>query len=368
MFVEAETDFGLTILRAHRNFSEPFVFSPISICLALSLLHTGANKIARLQIADYIARGANEDQLLQHYTFLTAVLNSHSHNVSSVSNNKFFTSGTTSGKFAQAYLGKIEKHYGVNNGGQEGKVVEEVVEKEEKTTPEIIYYGRDVKTTATTAYSTRMNAEENSDVETLMNELQLNATWDPTYNLQRTTHEPFSVAPEMRKLVEYLNDGLVFRDYAEDELFEALILNYSDPTYSLALFLPKKHMGLVETLQKFSARHFQSLLEKAKRTYLMIKFPVFRIDRTIDLGDVVERMGIFEDFNDEVVEDSFNVTRAVHTAHIEVTDGGRAVNLNMGKIQDASVLVDGAIYFKADHPFLFAVLRDRHPLYIGIFC
>lgn len=52
----AETDFGLALLRESEE-KGSFVFSPLSIALALSLVHAGAKGTTRSQIGNALVRG-----------------------------------------------------------------------------------------------------------------------------------------------------------------------------------------------------------------------------------------------------------------------------------------------------------------------
>lgn len=58
--IDAETDFGLALLRQTKD-DESVVLSPISISLALALVHAGANGATKKQIKDALLGGENKN-------------------------------------------------------------------------------------------------------------------------------------------------------------------------------------------------------------------------------------------------------------------------------------------------------------------
>lgn len=73
LLLQSETDFGLGLLR-QQNLSESLVFSPLSIALALSLVHVAANGETRDEIRNALVKGATDEQLEQHFANISAAL------------------------------------------------------------------------------------------------------------------------------------------------------------------------------------------------------------------------------------------------------------------------------------------------------
>lgn len=73
LLLQSETDFGLGLLR-QQNISESLAFSPLSIALALSLVHVAAKGETRDQIREALVKGSTDEQLEQHFANISAAL------------------------------------------------------------------------------------------------------------------------------------------------------------------------------------------------------------------------------------------------------------------------------------------------------
>ncbi|PAV65555.1 hypothetical protein WR25_00834 [Diploscapter pachys] len=71
MYLETESSFGVNLLQQFPINGSSFVFSPLLIALALSLVHAGSKGSTKKQIANAICKGANDGQLIQHYSDLS---------------------------------------------------------------------------------------------------------------------------------------------------------------------------------------------------------------------------------------------------------------------------------------------------------
>uniref|UniRef100_A0A1I7V289 SERPIN domain-containing protein n=1 Tax=Caenorhabditis tropicalis TaxID=1561998 RepID=A0A1I7V289_9PELO len=76
MSLQAETQFGLNFLQTLPVHNESLVFSPISIALVLSLLHTGARGKTKEQIETVLLNGSNATQFVNYFTLLNKQIKS----------------------------------------------------------------------------------------------------------------------------------------------------------------------------------------------------------------------------------------------------------------------------------------------------
>ncbi|KAK6758085.1 hypothetical protein RB195_015729 [Necator americanus] len=70
MFLRAETDFGLTMLR-QSSISESVVISPVSVILALATIQIGAKGVTKTQISNAISQGASDVDIFKYYSSLS---------------------------------------------------------------------------------------------------------------------------------------------------------------------------------------------------------------------------------------------------------------------------------------------------------
>ena len=78
--LHSTTDFGLNLLRQH-NLNESLVFSPLSLALALSLVHLAARGETRNEIRETIASGSTEEQYEQHFSNISTSLSANNEKI-----------------------------------------------------------------------------------------------------------------------------------------------------------------------------------------------------------------------------------------------------------------------------------------------
>ncbi|EPB67249.1 hypothetical protein ANCCEY_13662 [Ancylostoma ceylanicum] len=89
MFLVAETDFGLRMLR-QGPVNESLVVSPLSVIFALAMVQAGAKGSTKGQINKLIAEGTTDDDIVDYYSGLSQQVLQASHGVQSRIANGFF--------------------------------------------------------------------------------------------------------------------------------------------------------------------------------------------------------------------------------------------------------------------------------------
>ncbi|KHJ78032.1 hypothetical protein OESDEN_22348, partial [Oesophagostomum dentatum] len=70
MFLTAETDFGLHMLR-HATATEPLVVSPLSVMFALAMIQLGSRGNTKTQINSVLSKGSPDEDIVEHYSELS---------------------------------------------------------------------------------------------------------------------------------------------------------------------------------------------------------------------------------------------------------------------------------------------------------
>ncbi|VDK79114.1 unnamed protein product [Cylicostephanus goldi] len=109
MFITAETDFGLKMLR-QVPFNESVVFSPLSVIFALSMVRTGAHGKTKSQISDLLAKGkTDDDAITEHYSNLSSQIMNAKNGAQSRIANGFFLNKDF--KIEKDYAQEIEEKF-----------------------------------------------------------------------------------------------------------------------------------------------------------------------------------------------------------------------------------------------------------------
>ncbi|KIH52278.1 serine proteinase inhibitor [Ancylostoma duodenale] len=173
--------------------------------------------------------------------------------------------------------------------------------------------------------------------------------------------------------VEYMNVVRENRYYAEDEHMQVLSLRYSDTSYALNIFLPKQKFALEALRTRLTGSVIQTTLSQLKSTYMTISIPKIRVKTELKLKRVLRALGVSEVFSDHcdlsgiTKTSAFKISHAAHKAIIEISEGGTTEkedgNYYKPVIEPTPTYEPTA--FIADHPFLFVLTKDYNPLFIG---
>ncbi|PAV81985.1 hypothetical protein WR25_05862 isoform A [Diploscapter pachys] len=365
MFLEAETSFGLSMLQ-QLPLNESVVFSPLSIALALSLVHAGSEGNTKSQIASAICKGANDDQLKQHYSFLSNSFANPANGVEVNVANKAFVSKEFPIK--DSYLKSIKDSYKAaaesldfGNGGKSAGVMNDFVKTNTKGKITEIVKADDV--TPDTAMF-------------LINALYLKADWAEEFYKSDTKDMDFHVKNEVINKIPFMSDSEIHRDYTSNSEVEVLSLKYKDNAYRFNIFLPKEKFGLEKFVKGLTAAKMQELLKGLKDTYLNIKIPKMKLESEQCLKKLLTKLGVTDMFQDTkanlkgMSDKALYVSKATHKAIIEVDEAGTvAAAVTMVKAVPYSLILNKPepTIFIADHPFLFALTFNNHPIFMGVF-
>ncbi|PAV78201.1 hypothetical protein WR25_25729 [Diploscapter pachys] len=380
MFLEAETAFGLNLLQ-QLPLNESLVFSPLSIALALSLVHAGAKGNTKSQIASAICKGkfytkqfnklkvkisgANDDQLKQHYSFLSNSLKNAKNGVEINLANKAFIDKNFAIK--NTYLEAISDAYkasaqniDISDQAEAAEVMNEFV----KTT-----------TKGKIAEIIKKDSISPGAVMFLINALYLKADWKEEFKQSATWDREFHIKEGVSKSIPFMSVKAKKRDYASDDQVQVLSLPYKDTDYRFNIFLPKEKFGLEKVVKGLTAEKVQGLLGKLEDTLLNIEIPKMKLEKELGLKEMLENIGLKDMFAEsadfsEISAAQLKVSKVVHKAIIEVDEKGTtaaaATAVEMVN-KSLKMFFGNPIDFIADHPFLFALTYKNHPLFIGVF-
>uniref|UniRef100_A0A8R1DZH4 SERPIN domain-containing protein n=1 Tax=Caenorhabditis japonica TaxID=281687 RepID=A0A8R1DZH4_CAEJA len=359
MFLQAETTFGLNLLKTLPA-NESLVFSPLSIALVLSLVHSGAKGKSREQIGDALLNGASDDQFNSHFQFISETLRKGENGVKVNVANKVFVGKDF--KVKPDYLTTVKKNF--NTGAENVNFA----------SPEAVKsINNFVKSATENKIDNLVTQDSLKDaVALLINAIYFKGDWDEEFEGMSTRPENFNQVSGKVQKIPFMHDYRTDRVYGSDDLFHVAILDYKDPKYRFAIFVPKVKNGLAGALKKFDSARFQKLLSTAKRTYMNTFIPKFTVEKQVPLKNTLIKLGITDIFSDSAdlsgIADHLKISDGAHKAIIEVNEKGTvAAAATSVKAVPMMLRMDEPIDFRADHPFLFALVHESHPLFLGVF-
>ncbi|EYC45617.1 hypothetical protein Y032_0421g1162 [Ancylostoma ceylanicum] len=361
-FLNAETDFGLNMLR-QSPVTEQLVVSPISVIFALAMVEAGAKGKTKDQINKVISNGATDREIVEFYSDLARDTLKANNGVQTKIANAFFMDK----KFT------IEKPYA------------DTIIKRYSAKVEALDFGQAEQTAKTIdAFVSENTAGKIQNLITedtvrgasslIINAVYFIAKWEYEFSKDSTSNRTFYSTENSKKEIEFLDEYEENRYYAEDTDMQVLSLRYKDTSYAMNIFLPKKRFGLDALRKKLNGAAIQKVLSQLRRTYMTISIPKMKIETDFNLKDALIAMGITEMFSNTAdltgisKASPLKVSDAAHRAIIEVDEEGTtAAAASFFRVYLVSMRWDKPTRFVADHPFLFVLTKNNNPLFMGQF-
>ncbi|CAO4375716.1 unnamed protein product [Caenorhabditis nigoni] len=359
--LKSETDFGLELLR-QQNLNRSLVFSPLSIALALSLVHVAANGETRSQIREALVKGATDEELEQHFANISAALLGAQKGKGTqvkIANHVFSRSGFP---IKKTYLNAIKKLY---NAGATSLNFDD---------PEASAASINAFVCENTGEQIKRIIKPDSitpdTVTVLTNALYFKADWLHKFDKESTGKGEFFSSADSKREIDFLNARAVHRSYAENDQFQVLSLPYTDQSFALTIFLPKKRFGLGEALKTLDSATILHLMGKVSERVVNVRIPKWKIETELALSEALQHIGIKKAFDDSESDlsnmaDGLFVSRVTHKAVIEDDEDGTKAAAATSMIQARSAPPKPKDFI-AYHPFLFVLSQNNHPLFVGI--
>ncbi|CAL1292434.1 unnamed protein product [Larinioides sclopetarius] len=194
----------------------------------------------------------------------------------------------------------------------------------------------------------------------LFNAVYFKGTWKTQFETSKTRNEVFynnGLESEAKKVpmmhVEKKFPVVFNRD------FKALELPYKGENVSMLILLPNNRDGLQALEESLTSEILTKIPEQMHPFKMSISLPKFKLEFEEELSRPLQALGanqIFSagaDLSGMISSRGVSVSQVLHKAVIEVNEKGSEAAAVTGVIMFRS----GPLSFKADHPFLFAILE-----------
>ncbi|KAL0840511.1 hypothetical protein ABMA28_015740 [Loxostege sticticalis] len=212
----------------------------------------------------------------------------------------------------------------------------------------------------------------------LVNAIYFKGSWADKFDKALTQDKDFYVTMQKTIKVPTMFKNGVFRYYRSEELDAQLLeLPYEGGESSFLIVLPNQIDG-IELLenQLEDPTLLKEAVDKMYQAEVDIYLPKFKIETTIDLKDVLTKIGVTKLFSPKEAKlnyllkgegDGLYVSNAIQKAFIEVNEDGAeaAAASAFGVVLTSASFHPLPTQFKADHPFTFILKQQENILFTG---
>ncbi|XP_061851813.1 leukocyte elastase inhibitor [Colius striatus] len=408
----AITEFCLDLYnKLNRNAEDTnIIFSPVSISVALALVHLGARNSTAAQIEKVLhvrkAAGGmsfgpdhgsaapgmdtelrperqpslsqcNKDEDLNHKAFqalLVQLQNLGERYVLSLANNLFIQQGF---ELQQQFLMCAKELYGAMLQTVDFHGAVEAARRKINTWVESETQGKIKELFAP-------GVIDGHALLVLVNVIYFKASWQQKFEEKKTVQRDFKLNQNEKKPVQMMYQKGRFKfGYIEEMGAQVLELPYAEKSLSMIILLPEDmadgstgDLGQIESTMTYENLILWASSEHMSETTVEVYLPRFKLEGTFNLNEVLQEMGMTDIFNESKADlsamsfsKSLVLSNVVHKTYVEVNEEGTVAAASTGAaiVRRCVPLTE---VFLADHPFLFFIRHNPSNtiLFFGKLC
>jgi serine protease inhibitor len=368
-FINSSADFSFDLFKNCVKKGENTLISPTSVFLALGLTANGANGETKKEFEKLLGRyGLDINELNTNYLSYIKELTSPRKFYKSTlkiadsiwynneftpnkpflqTNADFFSAGAFKADF-----NKSSTVNDINNWVKEhtNKLIDKVIDKID---PQSVMY--------------------------IINTLYFNDAWGSPFFTKDNVTQDFNLqSGEPVKSVfmskSFFGGGVV--KYIEGNDAKGVVLSYEDSRYLFVAIMPNNGITLADYINKFNKDAFNDMIKNANYDIIVnLKMPKFKSGYTIELKDVLIKMGLKDAFDMQKSDFSnmgngnIFIAQVLHKTFIKVnemgTEAGAVTMVN--PMTGGDYMPSNKVDITLDRPFLYAIIDNKTnlPLFIG---
>ena len=210
----------------------------------------------------------------------------------------------------------------------------------------------------------------------LINALSFDAEWSYPFPSDATESGEFTIEDGKTVKVDYMN-GNSIGNYIFNEQAQGLVKNYKGSYYSFVALLPNESVSLADFVASLNAETLRTLLAQYNTTILHAKLPKFEIEYTVELSDVLEKMGMIDAFNsaadfsgigDTTDGSGVYISSVLQKTFLSMNEKGTRAGAATGvNVSVKSTKPPEEVTLQFTRPFVYLLVDTRNnlPLFIG---
>jgi serpin B len=329
-------------------------FSPISISTALGMTYSGARGNTEKQMSQALHFDLSQQRLHPAFSQLLSGLKGDKDYELEIANRLW---GQKDYKFLPDFLKTAETNY--QGGFQEldfrgnlepsRKTINTWVEEKTKQKIKELLVSGDINGL------TRL---------VLTNAIYFKGSWVSKFDPKLTHEAPFYLRDGKTSTADLMRRKGRF-NYLEDKMFEAIELPYAGEKLSMVVVLPRKGVEFEKVEQLLSPENLRLWVSSMTKEEAVVFLPKFKTTMRFVLNSELAALGMPDAFN-EMAADFSGMTGApklyislvVHKAFVDVSEEGTEAAAATGVVM-ATKGMSYETTFRADHPFIFAILDKK---------
>lgn len=357
----AQADYCLNLLREVSKAQESVVVSPFSITEAFGIVYLGAAATTKAQIHDVFARGCSEDDLQKYLSLQRRAVNADCKEYDLSTANRLYYAEKLHLK--ASFTAAVEGDFDGQLEATDFKDSSECCKKingwvEEETKSKITDLVHPSMLDANTCL-------------VLVNAIYFKGKWRDSFDKKHTAKRPFHVAEGKQTTVDMMHRTALYLFYADDEV-QILGIPYEGENIHMFIILPKELYGLESLKKKMDGSKLLSYFRQMDSMKIKVSIPKFTLEKRLDLKQVMSDLGMEQAFSNdanfsEMCSESVQISQVVHKAFVEVNEEGTEAAAATGVAMMLRMAPAHKIppVFVADHPFMFAIVKDDNILFAG---
>ena len=361
MFNENVNGFTFNMFRAlvNKNPGQSIVSSPLSVAAVLAMLNDGAMGKTREELLQVLGFGEAKTRALNEYFQKQMNMENKYDTKLQMSNAVFARQGF---EFKPAFVEDMKKYY------------DAPAEVLDFSSPDAVDHINSWCSGHTNGMIPKIVDQLSPDaLSVLLNAIYFNGRWAMPFVEDLTRSEKFTLEDKTQKSVQMMHLTMPMI-YQENDLFQALCMEYSDAGYYMTILLPmpgKKVSDIVERMteewwKELNTKYVYSMIKGKEVVLSLPRFTVETKDEKIqNLKTVLSELGSPSMFNPEKAQFpnilttvGLYVSQIIQKATIDVNEEGTiAAAITASTLDGESNALDilTPIYFTADHPFVYVI-------------
>jgi serpin B len=336
--------------------NENFVFSPLSLSLALSMTLSGADSTTEQGMLEALHLSIPEEKIYPSFNALLLAIEQSQEMTKKGSEGSQFQINFANSIWGQAgysfdteFLDTLAKYYGagvynVDFRRNPKAAINAINAWVEDETQEKI---QDLIPSGAINELTRL---------VLANAIYFNGSWLYPFNAANTSEQPFKMLDGSEVAVELMKLSGINLAYYQGENFQTVSLPYLSTDFNMMIVLPDA--GKFQEFEKqFSPEALKTIINEMKFVKVDLSMPKFDFESTLNANNALKALGMEEafdvekaDFSGITQEDELMITDVLHKTTITVDEEGT-------EAAAASAVIVGIRSFNPEEPI--ALVIDR---------